>query len=144
MSVDDRAAVPHRKKPRLLEPSRLVCCLCWSKGDCWQQLRKTPASSADPVVHEIVVIAAGVAECGTDLNGLTAASAWAIEVREADMTRAELDAALARLGLAVPEGERDQIVAAAHLIEDMVARLRPVGGRDVAAEPAHVVRFPEG
>ena len=45
------------------------------------------------------------------------------------MTRAELDAALARLGLAVPDGERDQIVAAAHLIEDMVARLRPVGGR---------------
>jgi hypothetical protein len=51
---------------------------------------------------------------------------------------------LARLGLAVPEGERDQIVAAAHLIEDMVARLRPVGGRDVAAEAAHIVRFPEG
>ena len=63
--------------------------------------------------------------------------------READMTRAELDAALARLGLAVPEGERDQIVAAAHLIENMVARLRPVSGRDVAAEPAHVVSFPE-
>lgn len=60
------------------------------------------------------------------------------------MTRAELDAALARLGLAVPEGERDPIVAAAHLIEDMVARLRPGGGRDVYAEPAHVVRFPEG
>jgi hypothetical protein len=51
---------------------------------------------------------------------------------------------LARLGLAVPESERDEIVAAAHLIENMVARLRPVGGRDVAAEPAHVVRFPEG
>ena len=59
------------------------------------------------------------------------------------MTRAELDAVLARLGLAVPEGERDEIVAAAHLIEDMVARLRPVGGRDVTAEAAHVVRFPE-
>jgi hypothetical protein len=51
---------------------------------------------------------------------------------------------LARLGLAVPEGERDEIVAAAHLVEDMVARLRPAGGRGVAAEPAHVVRFPEG
>jgi len=25
----------------------------------------------------------------------------------------------------------------------MQARLRPPGGRDVAAEPAHVVRFPE-
>jgi hypothetical protein len=60
------------------------------------------------------------------------------------MTRAELDAALARLGLAVPEGERDEIVAAAHVIEDMVGRLRPVGGRGVAAKPAHVVRFPEG
>ena len=59
------------------------------------------------------------------------------------MTRQELDAALARLGLDVPEKERDEIAAAAHLVEDMVARLRPVGGRDVAAEPAHVVRFPE-
>jgi hypothetical protein len=44
----------------------------------------------------------------------------------------------------VPESERDEIVGSAHLIENMVARLRPVGGRDVAAEPAHVVRFPEG
>ena len=61
-----------------------------------------------------------------------------------EMTRQELDAALARLGLDVPEKERDEIAAAAHLVEDMVARLRPVGGRDVAAEPAHVVRFPEG
>jgi hypothetical protein len=26
----------------------------------------------------------------------------------------------------------------------MTARLRPQGGRNVAAEPAHVVRFPEG
>ena len=59
------------------------------------------------------------------LKSVVGPSAWAIEVREADMTRAELDAALARLGLAVPEGERDQIVAAAHLIEDMVARLQP-------------------
>ena len=60
------------------------------------------------------------------------------------MTRAELDVALARLGLAVPEGERDALAAAAHFIEEMAARLRPPGGRDVAAEPAHVVRFPEG
>jgi len=61
-----------------------------------------------------------------------------------DMTRQELDAALARLGLAVPESERDEIAAATRLLEDMQARLRPPGGRDVAAEPAHVVRFPEG
>jgi len=60
-----------------------------------------------------------------------------------DMTRPELDAALARLGLDVPEKERDEIAAAAHLVEDMVARLRPAGGRNVSAEPAHVVRFPE-
>ena len=60
------------------------------------------------------------------------------------MTRAELDAALARLGLAVPEPEREDIVAATRLLEAMVARLRPPGGRDVMAEPAHVVRFPEG
>lgn len=59
------------------------------------------------------------------------------------MTRQELDAALARLGLAVPEAERDEIAAAAHFIAEMTARLRPPGGRDVAAEPAHVVRFPE-
>jgi hypothetical protein len=65
-------------------------------------------------------------------------------IRRTDMTRQELDAALARLGLDVPEKERDEIAGAAHLVEDIVARLRPVGGRDVAAEPAHVVRFPEG
>jgi hypothetical protein len=61
-----------------------------------------------------------------------------------DMTRQELDAVIARLGLDVPEKERDEIAAAAHVVEDMVARVRPAGGRDVTAEPAHVVRFPEG
>ena len=60
------------------------------------------------------------------------------------MTRTELDMALARLGLAVPEKERDEIAAAAAFIDEMAARLRPPGGRDVAAEPAHVVKFPEG
>ena len=60
------------------------------------------------------------------------------------MTRQELDQALARLGLDVPEKERDEIAAAARLLEDMQARLRPPGGRDVAAEPSHVVKFPEG
>jgi hypothetical protein len=59
------------------------------------------------------------------------------------MTRSELDAALARLGLAVPEQERDGIAAATRLLDAMVARLRPPGGRDVMAEPAHVVKFPE-
>ena len=60
------------------------------------------------------------------------------------MTREELDLALARLGLEVPERERDEIAAAAHLIAEMAARLRPAGGREASAEPAHVVRFPEG
>ena len=60
------------------------------------------------------------------------------------MTRAELDAALARLGLHVPENERDELAASAHFIADMAARLRPPGGRDVSAEPAHIVKFPEG
>jgi hypothetical protein len=60
------------------------------------------------------------------------------------MTRAELDAALARLGLDVPERERDELAGAAHYISGMVARLRLPGGRDVAVEPAHVVKFPEG
>ncbi len=59
------------------------------------------------------------------------------------MTRAELDAALARLGLAVPEKEREEILAQMPLFEAMRARLRPQGGRNVFAEPAHVVTFPQ-
>ena len=58
------------------------------------------------------------------------------------MTRAELDAALARLGLEVPEKEREEVLAQMPLLEAMRARLRPKGGRDVAIEPAHVVKFP--
>jgi len=60
------------------------------------------------------------------------------------MTRAELDAAFARLGLDVPDRERDECAGAAHYIAELVARLRLPGGRSVAAEPAHVVKFPEG
>jgi hypothetical protein len=60
------------------------------------------------------------------------------------MTRQELDAALARLGLEVPEKERDDVVEVLPLLRQMLDRLRPPGGRDVAAEPAHVVKFPEG
>jgi hypothetical protein len=56
------------------------------------------------------------------------------------MTRAELDAALARLQLAVPEGERDELAAAANHIETMTALLRKP--RSVGAEPAHTVAFP--
>ena len=60
------------------------------------------------------------------------------------MTRGELDAALARLGLDVPEPEREEILAQLPLLDGMRSRLRPANGRDVGAEPAHVVRFPEG
>ena len=60
------------------------------------------------------------------------------------MTRQELDVALARLGLNVPEGERDGIATAAKYIEQMTARMRPAGGRPVSAEPAHTVAFPKG
>ncbi|MBV8778734.1 MAG: hypothetical protein JO258_16160 [Alphaproteobacteria bacterium] len=57
------------------------------------------------------------------------------------MTRAELDAALARLGLDVPQAERDGILNAAPLYAEMarlVKKPRPVG-----AEPAHTVAFPK-
>jgi hypothetical protein len=58
------------------------------------------------------------------------------------MTRQELDAALARIGLPVPDDERDAIAAAAHYISEMQALLRPK--REVGDEPAHTVKFPEG
>jgi hypothetical protein len=52
------------------------------------------------------------------------------------MTRAEIEAALARAGLEVPEREKPEIAAAAHFIEEMAARLRRK--REMAAEPAHI------
>ena len=60
------------------------------------------------------------------------------------MTRQELDAALTRLELDVPAKERDEVVAVLPLLRQMLERLRPPGGRDVAAEPAHVVKLLEG
>ena len=59
------------------------------------------------------------------------------------MTREELDQALARLGLDVPAKERDEVAAVLPLLQQLLGRLRPPGGREVAAEPAHVVKFPE-
>ena len=56
------------------------------------------------------------------------------------MTRQELDAALARLGLDVPDKERDEILAAAPLYEDMARLVKK--SRWVGAEPAHTVAFP--
>ena len=52
------------------------------------------------------------------------------------MTRAEVEAALAAAGLEIPEREKPEIAAAAHFIEEMVARLRRK--REMVAEPAHI------
>jgi len=52
------------------------------------------------------------------------------------MTRAEVEAALARAGLEIPEREKPEIIAAAHFIEEMAARVREK--REMAAEPAHI------
>ena len=57
-------------------------------------------------------------------------------VKTQDMTRAEVETALARAGLEVPERERAEIAAAAHFIEEMAARVR--GRRAMSAEPAHI------
>ncbi len=57
------------------------------------------------------------------------------------MTRQELDAALVRLGLAVPEEERDEIAAAVKYVEAMAVSVRKK--RTVMDEPAHTVAFPE-
>lgn len=52
------------------------------------------------------------------------------------MTRGEVEAALARAGLEIPEREKPEIAAAAHFIEEMAARLRRK--REMGAEPAHI------
>jgi hypothetical protein len=58
------------------------------------------------------------------------------------MTRAELDAVLARLGLDVPEAERDEIAANTGYAEKMAELVKKP--RWVGAEPAHTVTFPKG
>jgi len=57
-------------------------------------------------------------------------------VKTQGMTRAEVEAALARAGLEVPERERPEIAGAAHFIEEMAERVR--GKRAIGAEPAHI------
>jgi hypothetical protein len=52
------------------------------------------------------------------------------------MTPAEVETALARAGLDIPEPEKPEIAAAAHFIAEMAARVR--GKRDMSAEPAHI------
>jgi hypothetical protein len=62
-------------------------------------------------------------------------------MKDQGMTRAEVEAALARAGLDIPEREKVEIAAAAHFVEEMAERLRR--RRDMAAEPAHVFPAPE-
>jgi hypothetical protein len=57
-------------------------------------------------------------------------------VKTQGMTRAEVEAALVRAGLEVPERERAEIAAAAHLVEEMAQRVR--ARRAMGAEPAHI------
>ena len=57
-------------------------------------------------------------------------------MRTSSISRAEVEAALARAGLEIPEREKPEIAAAAHFIEEMAARLR--SKREIAAEPAHI------
>ena len=52
------------------------------------------------------------------------------------MTRGEVEAALARSGLDIPEREKPEIAAAARFIREMAARLRRK--REMGAEPAHI------
>ena len=52
------------------------------------------------------------------------------------MTPAEVESALARAGLDIPEREKPEIAAAAHYIAEMAARVR--GKREMGAEPAHI------
>jgi hypothetical protein len=61
-------------------------------------------------------------------------------VKTQGMTRAEVEAALARAGLEIPEREKPEIAAAAHFIEEMAARLRRK--REMGAEPAHIFMPP--
>ena len=57
------------------------------------------------------------------------------------ITRQEVETALLRAGLDVPEREKPEIAAAAHFIEEMAARVR--GKREMGAEPAHIFPPPE-
>jgi hypothetical protein len=57
------------------------------------------------------------------------------------MSREQVEAALARAGLDVPEREKPVITAAAHFIEEMAARVRT--DRKMSAESAHIFPPPE-
>jgi len=52
------------------------------------------------------------------------------------MTPQEVETALGRGGLEVPEREKPEIAGAAHFIEEMAARMRTK--REMSAEAAHI------
>ena len=56
------------------------------------------------------------------------------------ITSAEVEAALARAGLDVPEREKPEIAAAAHFIAEMAVLVR--AKRGISAEPAHIFPSP--
>jgi hypothetical protein len=62
-------------------------------------------------------------------------------VKTQSITRQEVETALIRAGLDVPEREKPEIAAAAHFIEEMAARLRT--SREMSAEPANIFPPPE-
>jgi len=62
-------------------------------------------------------------------------------VRTQSMSRQEVETALARAGLDVPEREKPEIAAAAHFVTEMATRLRT--DRKMGAEPAHIFPPPE-
>lgn len=62
-------------------------------------------------------------------------------VKAQSTTRPEVEAALARAGLDIPAGEMPEIVAAAHFVGEMAARIRTQ--REMAAEPAHIFLPPD-
>jgi hypothetical protein len=57
------------------------------------------------------------------------------------MTRQQIDAVIARLGLDVPEKERDELVGASRYIAEMARLVKKP--RWVGAEPAHTPAFPK-
>jgi hypothetical protein len=57
------------------------------------------------------------------------------------MTRAEVEAALLRAGLDVPEREKREVAEAARFIGEMAERVR--GNRAMGAEPAHIFPPPK-
>ncbi len=57
------------------------------------------------------------------------------------MTEQELEVELSRLGLKIPQNEREEIAKAVKFIDQMAALVKKP--RSVMVEPAHIVSFPK-